>query len=149
VSNRSALKGDGLMAAERGSEKVACDMAVAALAVTGPVPPAAGRLWRASLRCGGPRCNGPPSRLVAVSRKMVRMGLAGKRIFHIGSAMKTRLSEGLASGRLGFGKAWPLEGPVFRSYGPIAQLDRVTDFYSVGCRFESCWDRQLVLHKNP
>ena len=24
---------------------------------------------------------------------------------------------------------------------PIAQLDRVTDFYSVGCRFESCWDR--------
>src|SRR6478609_2847140 len=27
--------------------------------------------------------------------------------------------------------------------GPIAQLDRVTDFYSVGCRFESCWDRQL------
>jgi hypothetical protein len=26
--------------------------------------------------------------------------------------------------------------------GPIAQLDRVTDFYSVGCRFESCWDRQ-------
>src|SRR5690348_15208144 len=25
--------------------------------------------------------------------------------------------------------------------GPIAQLDRVTDFYSVGCRFESCWDR--------
>src|SRR5438045_5377648 len=28
--------------------------------------------------------------------------------------------------------------------GPIAQLDRVTDFYSVGCRFESCWDRQLI-----
>src|SRR4029078_13620840 len=27
--------------------------------------------------------------------------------------------------------------------GPIAQLDRVTDFYSVGCRFESCWDRQF------
>jgi hypothetical protein len=27
--------------------------------------------------------------------------------------------------------------------GPIAQLDRVTDFYSVGCRFESCWDRHL------
>src|ERR1700729_3843777 len=26
--------------------------------------------------------------------------------------------------------------------GPIAQLDRVTDFYSVGYRFESCWDRQ-------
>src|ERR1700742_5024884 len=39
------------------------------------------------------------------------------RIFHIGSA---------------------IEPPS----GPIAQLDRVTDFYSVGCRFESCWDRQ-------
>ena len=25
--------------------------------------------------------------------------------------------------------------------GPIAQLDRVADFYSAGCRFESCWDR--------
>jgi hypothetical protein len=34
------------------------------------------------------------------------------------------------------------EALVSRSYGPIAQLDRVTDFYSVGCRFESCWDRQ-------
>jgi hypothetical protein len=31
------------------------------------------------------------------------------------------------------------------SDGPIAQLDRVTDFYSVGCRFESCWDRQYHL----
>jgi hypothetical protein len=28
--------------------------------------------------------------------------------------------------------------------GPIAQLDRVTDFYSVGCRFESCWDRHFI-----
>ncbi len=27
--------------------------------------------------------------------------------------------------------------------GPIAQLDRVADFYSAGCRFESCWDRHL------
>ena len=43
--------------------------------------------------------------------------LAGKRIFHIGNAKKA-------------------------PNGPIAQLDRVTDFYSVGCRFESCWDRQ-------
>ena len=32
------------------------------------------------------------------------------------------------------------EGPN----GPIAQLDRVTDFYSVGCRFESCWDRHSL-----
>jgi hypothetical protein len=28
-----------------------------------------------------------------------------------------------------------------RQNGPIAQLDRVADFYSAGCRFESCWDR--------
>ena len=27
--------------------------------------------------------------------------------------------------------------------GPIAQLDRVADFYSAGCRFESCWDRHV------
>ena len=33
--------------------------------------------------------------------------------------------------------------------GPIAQLDRVTDFYSVGCRFESCWDRQKINQKGP
>src|SRR3954462_9920944 len=30
------------------------------------------------------------------------------------------------------------------SDGPIAQLDRVADFYSAGCRFESCWDRHFV-----
>src|ERR1700721_796365 len=59
-------------------------------------------------------------------RKWFGRDFAAKRIFHIGSAMKGRLPEGLA----------------FGSYGPIAQLDRVTDFYSVGCRFESCWDRQ-------
>src|SRR5882757_7795433 len=33
--------------------------------------------------------------------------------------------------------------------GPIAQLDRVTDFYSVGCRFESCWDRHLNRQEKP
>src|SRR3954465_10134396 len=32
-------------------------------------------------------------------------------------------------------------------HGPIAQLDRVTDFYSVGCRFESCWDRHFQAEK--
>jgi hypothetical protein len=38
------------------------------------------------------------------------------------------------------------EGPAIGSPdGPIAQLDRVTDFYSVGCRFESCWDRHKKL----
>src|SRR5581483_6529934 len=33
--------------------------------------------------------------------------------------------------------------------GPIAQLDRVADFYSAGCRFESCWDRQVSLRLEP
>ena len=28
--------------------------------------------------------------------------------------------------------------------GPVAQLDRVADFYSAGCRFESCRDRQKL-----
>ncbi len=28
------------------------------------------------------------------------------------------------------------------NYAPIAQLDRVTDYESVGRRFESCWARQ-------
>ena len=32
--------------------------------------------------------------------------------------------------------------PVYLWALATAQLDRVTDFYSVGCRFESCWDRQ-------
>src|SRR6266850_6601967 len=56
--------------------------------------------------------------------------LAGKRIFHIGSARtaKIEIKAGI--------KAYIAQD------GPIAQLDRVTDFYSVGCRFESCWDRQ-------
>src|SRR5205085_12526518 len=26
--------------------------------------------------------------------------------------------------------------------GPVAQLDRASDFYSEGCRFDSCRDRQ-------
>jgi hypothetical protein len=32
-------------------------------------------------------------------------------------------------------------------HGPIAQLDRVADFYSAGCRFESCWDRHCTLRR--
>ena len=49
-------------------------------------------------------------------------GFPGERIFHIGSAMKAFEA---------------IRAPD----GPIAQLDRVADFYSAGCRFESCWDR--------
>jgi hypothetical protein len=32
--------------------------------------------------------------------------------------------------------------------GPVAQLDRASDFYSEGCRFESCRDRQRKHYKN-
>ena len=64
----------------------------------------------------------PPLPLVDLSWKTVRTGLAEKRIFHIGSAMKR-------------------SDPAAKN-DPIAQLDRVADFYSAGCRFESCWDRQ-------
>ena len=30
--------------------------------------------------------------------------------------------------------------------GPVAQLDRASDFYSEGCRFDSCRDRQFQSH---
>ena len=30
------------------------------------------------------------------------------------------------------------------NHAPIAQLDRVTDYESVGRRFESCWARQKI-----
>src|SRR5215470_17549407 len=48
-------------------------------------------------------------------------GLAAQRIFHIGSV--TRLLQ------------------CRKRFGPVAQLDRASDFYSEGCRFESCRDR--------
>src|ERR1700739_4571528 len=70
---------------------------------------------------------------------MVRNGLGQEADF-----LYWECYEGPPFGKLGFRNAKFSEG-AFRSYGPIAQLDRVTDFYSVGCRFESCWDRQLAL----
>jgi hypothetical protein len=33
---------------------------------------------------------------------------------------------------------------VLKQAGPVAQLDRVADFYSAGCRFESCRDRHRL-----
>ena len=30
---------------------------------------------------------------------------------------------------------------------PIAQLDRVSDYESEGCRFDSCWARQSLKHQ--
>ncbi len=52
-------------------------------------------------------------------------GLANPRIFHI---CRDRRPAGLDRGRL--------------HDGPVAQLDRASDFYSEGCRFDSCRDRQ-------
>ena len=39
--------------------------------------------------------------------------------------------------------SWPHER------GPVAQLDRASDFGSEGCGFESCRDRQLEQYKAP
>jgi hypothetical protein len=79
--NKSALKGDGLMAMELGGEEVACDMAGASLAT----PASDGG---AALRGGRPKA-GPPLEGVSLDRaKRFATGLAGKRIFHIGNAMK-------------------------------------------------------------
>src|ERR1700733_15762839 len=119
------------MAAERDSEKVACD-----IAVTDPYPRPPGGRGRHHCDAGGLDATAHPPRLVVGSQKMVRKGLGREADFSYWQCY-----EGPAFGRLGSRKAWLSEGSVFRSYGPIAQLDRVTDFYFVGCRFESCWDR--------
>ena len=38
---------------------------------------------------------------------------------------------------------------VSRLPGPVAQLDRASDFYSEGCRFESCRDRHPPFMERP
>lgn len=59
-------------------------------------------------------------------------GLARLRIFHMCNG---RRPAGGSRGR--------------PRYGPVAQLDRVADFYSAGCRFESCRDRQPSARDAP
>ena len=59
---------------------------------------------------------------VARPIEMVRIGLGAKAVFSYCGEMKLLGDEALN--------------------GPVAQLDRVADFYSAGCRFESCRDRQ-------
>ncbi len=71
----------------------------------------------------------PLVRYVAQPRTPVRIILAKGKIFHM---------TVLYSGRPGTRFAGMPDGPV-------AQLDRVADFYSAGCRFESCRDR----HEKP
>jgi hypothetical protein len=46
----------------------------------------------AAWRCGQTEGNDPPLKLCRTTQKRVRRGLAGKRIFHIGNAMKAKLS---------------------------------------------------------
>lgn len=67
-----------------------------------------------------------------------------------GHAIRSAVTAGLAD--LGHGPDAGLrclwrwrggfQGPCPLPDGPVAQLDRVADFYSAGCRFESCRDRQ-------
>ena len=77
------------MALEWVSKKVACDIRRTALAV-----PAAddGAAWR----CGQTEANDPPHKLCRATQKTVRRGLAGKRIFHIGNAMKAKRPDQVA-----------------------------------------------------
>jgi hypothetical protein len=102
------------MAREPGSEKVACD-------IYPGEPSSLGRQRTAARHCveGGPKQRFTRLSFVAGSRKTVRNGLGGRADFSYWQCY---------------------EAPD----GPIAQLDRVTDFYSVGCRFESCWDRHML-----
>lgn len=60
---------------------------------------------------------------------------------HLGEPNNFSYSDGIEAGR------WTLpSSPAFKD-GPVAQLDRVADFYSAGCRFESCRDRHVT--ENP
>src|SRR5262249_4531836 len=72
---------------------------------------------------------------VWLCRKLEEIGstiLAGKRIFHIGSARETKVNNTATA------------SSAIASDGPVAQPDRVADFYSAGCRFESCRDRHFI-----
>src|SRR4051812_16165024 len=71
------------------------------------------------------RSDGPPSALVANLRKSVRRSWRESGFFIL--AVLERPSA------------------ACRPDGPVAQLDRVADFYSAGCRFESCRDRQVSI----
>src|SRR5262245_4436530 len=79
----------------------------------------------------GPVHDAPPSRFVAGLRKTVRIRLGERADFSYLPWYKV-------------GGPRTEAGPD----GPIAQLDRVADFYSAGCRFESCWDRQKINNIN-
>jgi hypothetical protein len=102
--------------------------------------------WRVLiLRRPGPRrgvhlaaakMNGRRLALSVSCGKWFGTGLAEKQIFHIGSVMKMNGAAALRGSASQDGHQDRHED------GPVAQLDRVADFYSAGCRFESCRDRQ-------
>ena len=98
----------------------------------------------------------PPHALVARLAKPVRTVLHESRFFILAMLWRSRDKvgpEGAAlNADLGHGPdadlAALMDGAVVsripaRADGPVAQLDRVADFYSAGCRFESCRDRQF------
>src|SRR5580765_6578970 len=86
-----------------------------------PAAGVAGGRWL-QVRTGS---DGPPSALVANLRKSVRRSWRESGFFIL--AVLERPSA------------------ACRPDGPVAQLDRVADFYSAGCRFESCRDRQVSI----
>jgi hypothetical protein len=76
-----------------------------------------------------------PLNLVVLPQKWFVRSLAEKQIFHIGSVMKMNgavVTAGRASSHDDY------------KDGPVAQLDRVADFYSAGCWFESSRDRHFI-----
>jgi hypothetical protein len=121
------------MAVTSACEKVAC----MALAVQTVLAAPHGGCRRLALCQGRTTGKGPPSALVAKLRKSVRPSWREGGFFILAVLDKEGLYKADTQGG-------------YRPDGPIAQLDRVTDFYSVGCRFESCWDRQrLQLEAEP
>ena len=102
----------------------------------------------------GETAGSPPPPLVGTCRKPVRTGFLGERIFHIGNAMKAPRQKSAGFRHDPEMPALRLYGvgPAFRQgraqVGPVAQLDRASDFYSEGCRFESCRDRQYFYRWN-
>jgi hypothetical protein len=96
-----------------------------------------------------------PHALVAGCIKPVRMVLRKSRFFTLAMLWRSRDKIGRhgrpsmpTSGMARTPPSPPLvmarwfPGPLPAPDGPVAQLDRVADFYSAGCRFEPCRDRQ-------
>ena len=92
---------------------------------------------------GGLKMIRPSPDLVAPSARWVRTGLGGAANFSYWQCYKLsmiRKSVQRFSERSCSNNSLPVRRR--KRSGPVAQLDRASDFYSEGCRFESCRDRQ-------